>query len=182
MLEWLKTILGDTYTEDIDKKVSAEIGKEFVARTDFNAVNETKKELDKTIRERDAQLEELKKVDAAGLQAKITELQESNNQAKTQYEETLKKTRLDFLLENRLIKEGAVNTKAVKALLEASKITLDGENLVGVDDQLKALKESEKWAFQQQTPGRTQMPQGGNPPAGDSLDDVIKSAVYGSNT
>ena len=104
MLEWLKTILGDTYTEDIDKKVSAEIGKEFVARTDFNAVNETKKELDKTIRERDAQLEELKKVDAAGLQAKITELQESNTQAKTQYEETLKKTRLDFLLENRLIK------------------------------------------------------------------------------
>ena len=27
MLEWLKTILGDQYTEEIDKKVSDEIGK-----------------------------------------------------------------------------------------------------------------------------------------------------------
>ena len=27
MLEWLKEILGDSYTEEIDKKVSAEIGK-----------------------------------------------------------------------------------------------------------------------------------------------------------
>lgn len=26
-LEWLKGILGDKYTEDIDKQVSAEIGK-----------------------------------------------------------------------------------------------------------------------------------------------------------
>ena len=36
MLEWLKTILGDHYTEDIDKQISAEIGKGFVARADFN--------------------------------------------------------------------------------------------------------------------------------------------------
>ena len=30
MLEWLKNILGDSWTEDIDKKISAEIGKFFV--------------------------------------------------------------------------------------------------------------------------------------------------------
>ena len=36
MLDWLKTILGDAYTEEIDKRISAEIGKGFVARTDFN--------------------------------------------------------------------------------------------------------------------------------------------------
>ena len=40
MLEWLKIILGDSYTEEIDKKVSAEIGKGFVSKTDFNAKNE----------------------------------------------------------------------------------------------------------------------------------------------
>ena len=42
-LEWLKTVLGDAYTEDIDKSVSAEIGKGFVARSDYNALNKTKK-------------------------------------------------------------------------------------------------------------------------------------------
>ena len=37
MLEWLKTVLGEAYTDDIEKKVSDEIGKNFVARADFNA-------------------------------------------------------------------------------------------------------------------------------------------------
>ena len=37
MLEWLKTVLGDAYTPEIDTAVSQEIGKGFVARTDFNA-------------------------------------------------------------------------------------------------------------------------------------------------
>lgn len=39
MLEWLKNILGDAYTEEIDKAVSAEIGKAFVAKADFDAKN-----------------------------------------------------------------------------------------------------------------------------------------------
>ena len=39
MLDWLKTILGEAYSEEIDKKVSEEIGKNFVARADFNTLN-----------------------------------------------------------------------------------------------------------------------------------------------
>lgn len=43
--EWLKEILGDSYTEDIDGRVSAEIGKGFVARADFNTKNDEVKTL-----------------------------------------------------------------------------------------------------------------------------------------
>lgn len=35
--DWLKTILGDAYTEDIDKTVATEIGKRFTAKADFEA-------------------------------------------------------------------------------------------------------------------------------------------------
>ena len=45
MLEWLKEILGDSYTEEIDSKVSAEIGKGFVSRADFNTKNDEVKTL-----------------------------------------------------------------------------------------------------------------------------------------
>ena len=38
-LEWLKTILGDMYTPEIDTAVSQEIGKGFVSRTDFNTTS-----------------------------------------------------------------------------------------------------------------------------------------------
>lgn len=167
MLDWLKTILGDHYSDDIDKKVSEEIGKAFVSRTDFNAKNEEAKTLKTQITDRDKQLDELKKVDPAALNAKIAELQAANSTAQTEHEKALSAAKLNFALEARLMKEGAVNTKAVRALLDGSKISLDGENLIGFDDQIKALKETEKWAFGEQQPsGSTGMPHG-TPPAPD---------------
>ena len=91
-LSWLKEILGDHYSDDTDKKVSDEIGKGFVAKADFNTVNEAKKQLegqvktlegqikghDKELADRDKQLEDLKSVDAAGMAKKIAELEETN--------------------------------------------------------------------------------------------------------
>ncbi len=45
MLEFLKEILGDGYTAEIDQKISAEIGKRFVGRDDYNSKNEATKAL-----------------------------------------------------------------------------------------------------------------------------------------
>ena len=42
MLEWLKDILGDGYTEEIDKQVSNEIGKAYAPRADLDSANEAK--------------------------------------------------------------------------------------------------------------------------------------------
>lgn len=187
MLEWLKTILGDKHTDEIDKKVSEQIGKDFVARTDFNAVNETKKTLEGTVKERDKQLEELKKVDPQALKDEVAKLQAANKTQQTEYEASLKQIKIDTALELKLTSAGAVNTKAVRALLDTSKLGLDGENLVGLDDQLKALKETEKWAFSatppagKQAPAKTGAAQGTPPATGDTgtLGDEIQAALYG---
>ena len=42
---------------------------------------------------------------------------------------------------------GAKNPKAVKALLDLEKISLDGENLIGLSDQVKILEESDPYLF-----------------------------------
>lgn len=182
MLDWLKQILGDAYTEETDKKVSEQIGKDFVARQDFNALNEEKKTLNATIKARDAQIVELGKVDAAGLQAKIAELQAANTAAQAEYDTQVKKLRTDTLIEAKLAKEGAVNTKAVRALLNLDKISLDGENLVGLDDQLTALKTTEKWAFTPAAQGKSGQLQGKPAGAGDTktVDSEIFGALFGS--
>lgn len=182
MLDWLKTILGDYYSDDIDKKVSEEIGKAFVSRTDFNAKNEEAKTLKTQITDRDKQLDELKKVDPAALQAKIAELQTANATAQTEHEKALNAAKLGFALDARLIKEGAVSTKAVKALLDSTKISLDGENLIGIDEQLKALKESDPWAFGEQQAGSTGMQHKTPPPSEKTVVDEIKGALYGTQT
>jgi hypothetical protein len=37
--DWLKTILGDSYTEDMDTKIAEEMPKHFVLKADFDAKN-----------------------------------------------------------------------------------------------------------------------------------------------
>ena len=69
--------------------------------------------------------------------------------------------KLDHALDGYLAKAGAVNTKAVKALLDMSKIKLDGDNITGHEEQVTALKESEKWAFQVGAPSRAVGPTSG---------------------
>ena len=60
MLDWLKSILGEQYTDEIDSKISAEIGKNFVSKADFNQVNTAKKNAEEEVKARDKQIDELK--------------------------------------------------------------------------------------------------------------------------
>ncbi len=99
------------------------------------------------ITERDTQLEELKKVDGEGLQARIDELQAANETTKTEYEEKLQQQAFEHKLHNTLKDSGVRNVKAVKALLDTESIKLDGDMLLGLDDQLKELQKNESYLF-----------------------------------
>src|SRR5690625_917770 len=107
---------------------------------------------------RDEQLEELKKVDAEGLQAKIDEMQQANEQTKTEYEHKLQQQAFEHRLETTLKDAGVRNVKAVKALVDTENIKLDGEKLLGLDDQLKGLQESDPYLFAQNEDQEEQKP------------------------
>lgn len=69
----------------------------------------------------------------------------------TKYNDDLGKLKLEHALETALLAGKAKNTKAVKALLEIDKIKLDGDKLLGLDDQLEKLKKDNDYLFQQET-------------------------------
>lgn len=142
MLEWLKTILGDAYTEEIDKKVSEEIGKSFVARADFNTLNTEKKALADTVKDRDKQLETLK-ASTGGIEAlktQIATLQTENATAAQAHEDEIKRLKIDTAVELALSAAKAKNVKAVKALLDLDKAELAEDGTVkGLADQIKKL-------------------------------------------
>lgn len=120
--------------------------------------------------DRDTQLEELKKVDAEGLQAKIDELQQANETTKTEYEQKLQQQAFEHKLESALSGAKVKNTKALKALLDMDTIKLDGDVLKGLDSQLDSLKESDPYLFEAE--GNTNSPQivaGGNPNGGGNI-------------
>ena len=150
MLEWLKTILGDAWTEEIDKKVSDEIGKGFVARADFNTLNTEKKALADTVKDRDKQLETLKAAtgDTEALKQQIATLQADNATAAKAHEAEIKRLKVDTAVDLALAAAKAKNAKAVKALLELDNAELAEDGTVkGLSDQIKKLVESPESAF-----------------------------------
>lgn len=150
MLDWLKTILGDAYTEEIDKRVSEEIGKAFVARADFNALNQEKKSLDGVLKERDKQLETLKTStgDVDALKKQIAVLQAANKTVTETHAAEIKQLKIDTAVELALSAAKAKNAKAVKALLDLEKAELAEDGTVkGLAEQVKALSEAADSSF-----------------------------------
>ncbi len=152
MLEWLKNILGDNYTEDIDKKVSAEIGKGFVSKADFNELNGVKKKLEGDVKAYEKDLNDLKNSngDISTLKATIEQLQKDKKSDKEAYEKELATIRLNNAVETALTAAGAKNNTAAKALLadfvKDAKAEEDG-TVKGLAEQIKSLASADATAF-----------------------------------
>lgn len=145
MLDWLKDILGEVYTDEIDEKVSKEIGKGFVSKADFNAKVKKIGENEKTINEQTKELDNLRQtnVDAAAYQKQIDDLN-------TEHAAEINQLKLGFAVEMALKDAGAKNPATVKPLLETflkdAKFAEDG-TVEGLADQIKNLTEDESTSF-----------------------------------
>lgn len=153
-MDWLKEVLTKAGIEEakidgVVEAVSKELPKHFIPKDKYNEVAEAKKKLEADLQERDKQLEELKT--AAGtneeLKQQIEKLQAENKKASEEWQTKLAQMQLDFALERALTAAKARNPKAVKALLDMDKVKLDGEQLLGLDDQLKAIQQSDPYLF-----------------------------------
>ena len=153
-MDWLKEILKKAGIEEgkldsVIADINKELPKHFIPKDKYNEVAEAKKKLEADLQARDAQLEQLKQ--AAGnseeLKAQIEQLQAENKKAAEEWQAKFAQMQLDFALEKALTAAKAKNAKAVKALLDMEKVKLDGEQLLGLDDQLKAIKESDPYLF-----------------------------------
>jgi len=146
--------------EAIDKIMELH-GKD-IESTKAKTEEKIKTEFEKQISERDKQLEELKKVDVASYEKKIKEIQEENLKSKTDFENQLKQTKIDLSIENALIKAGAKDAQVFKSMVDTTKIIVDNDKIIGLDEQLESIKKDYAWGFgteqeilttgQQQTP------------------------------
>ena len=133
-------------TDEQVKKVMAGLDGDFVTKTRFNEVNEENKTLKQSVSDRDKQLNDLKKSsgDNAELKAQIEELQKKNTEQAKAHAAEMAQLKLDNAVDTALTAAGAKNSKAVKALLDMSKVKLgeDGK-LSGWDEQISAVQKSD---------------------------------------
>lgn len=128
--------------------------KGYIPQSRFNEVNEAKKNAEALVAERDKQLAELKQSagDNDSLKQQIEKLQLDNTKAQEHYEATMKQLKVDGAVEVALASKGALSVKAAKALLDMSKITIEGEEIKGVTEQIEQLVKEQSFLFKKTTP------------------------------
>ena len=145
LLEW-------GLTEEQANKVMEGLNGSFVTKSRFNEVNTELTNAKNTIKERDAQLETLKKStgDTKALQDQITQLQTDNANQKKAHEAELKALKIGNAVDMALTGAKAKNNTAVKALLVdfigKAELAEDG-TVKGLDDEVKKLVEGKDTAF-----------------------------------
>lgn len=102
------------------------------------------------VKERDKQLEDLKKSagDNEELQKQIEQLQTDNATAKANHESEMNQLKVEYAVEKALTGANAKNIKAVKALLDLDDAKLDKDgNVKGLQDQIDKLVSGEDTKF-----------------------------------
>lgn len=152
-MEWLKELLknaGVENVDDLENKISKELPKYFKPAKEFNDINEKlklaegeKKTLENDKKKIEDEYDNFKKgsISQADYEAKKKEI-ETNSKAE------IEKVRLESKIDLAINNAKAKNVKSVKANLDLEKIKLDGDKLLGFDDQIEALKKSDAYLFE----------------------------------
>lgn len=133
------------------------------------------------IKDRDQQLEDLgnKAKGHDELTKEIDDLKQANKDAKADYDQKLHQISFDNTLEKSLAASKVKNPATVKALLNLDDIKLDGEKLLGLDDQLKSIKESDSYLFESdQSPKNPTIVNPGNPGGGSNTTKTVDKMSY----
>lgn len=152
-MEWLKELLknaGVENVDDLEAKIAKELPKYFKPAKEFNEINEElklvkgeKKTLEEDKKKIEGEYENFKKgsISQEDYEAKKKEI-ETNSKAE------IEKVKLESKIDLAINNAKAKNVKSVKANLDLEKIKLDGEKLLGFDDQIEALKKSDAYLFE----------------------------------
>ncbi|AGR47452.1 minor structural protein [Brevibacillus phage Abouo] len=130
--------------------------KGYVPKHRFDEVNEAKKQLETDLKDRDKQLTDLKKSvgDNEDLKKQIEILQSDNKAKDEQYQTKIKDMQVSTAIKLALAGE-AHDPDLIAGLLDKSKIEIneDGTLKGGLDDQVKALRESKAFLFVEKQEG-----------------------------
>lgn len=123
----------DAILEDNGKDVEKHKAKNINLESQLKSANET--------------LEKFKDVDIDGLKGEVQKYKDAAAKAEADSKAEIEKLQFGYILDGAIKASGAKNSKAVKALLDNEGLKLNGESIVGLDEQLKSIKEENGYLF-----------------------------------
>lgn len=155
-MEWLRKLLesadvvdGKLDIEGLMKSINSEFPKNAVPKNTYNEVSEAKKQLETDLKDRDTQLENLKKSvgDNETLKNQITSLQNENKTKDNEYQQKIKDLTINSAIKLEL--SGKVHDiDLVSGLVDKSKVILaDDGTSTGLKEQIEALQNEKSFLF-----------------------------------
>ena len=182
MLEFLKEILGDGYTAEIDQKISAEIGKRFVGRDDYNSKNEATKALKAQLDEATKTIQEMQEQgkDIEAVRKSAQEWEEKYKAAQKEAEQKVAEVQFQSILDRAIGRARGRNTKAIAALLDMEELKSSKNQEHDVEAALSALKEENGYLFEEEeTPPSIATGTGSVQANGGNADEAALRAAFG---
>lgn len=157
--------------EDIADQILAIHGKDIEKHKTANTTAQAEIDALKTqLTEASAAIEGFKKLDVDGIKAAADEWKTKAEQAEAARVAEVNRLKFDHALDGALTGAKAKSAKAVKALLNMDDLKLsDDGKIIGLDDQLKTVKEQNDYLFESDTPTPTIVTGGNNPTVTDSF-------------
>ncbi|AWB31531.1 phage scaffolding protein [Clostridium botulinum] len=182
----LKELLGEELYNQViqkvgDNRIDIVSNGNWIPKDKFDALDEQLKNANTTITD-------LKKSnkDNEELQTKVI-----NYETKVKdYEKKIQDMQFNYALEGALKGANVRNTKAVKALLNLEGVKLDGENVLGLSEQIEALKKSDSYLFAEEQKPKfsgveptdgSKTPQGYNPWKKESFNLTDQGKIFKEN-
>lgn len=154
-MEWLKELLLKAEVEEgvVDSILKEAEEVKMIPKHRFDEVNNAKKQLEDDLKARDVQLEEIsnKATGNDDLKQQIEELQTLNKKTAEEYEKQLEATKFGYALNTALKDNKVRNVTAVEALLDIDAIKLDNDKIIGLEEQITKLKETDSYLFESET-------------------------------
>ena len=80
-MEWVKNILGDVYTEEMEQKIAEEIGRGYVSRADFEAKDTEATTLKEQLKEANKTISRFESLDVEALRQEVEDWKQKAQQA-----------------------------------------------------------------------------------------------------
>lgn len=134
--------------QEVISKIMAENGKDIEKYKAENDTLKAESEQQKTqLTEANKQIESFKGMDVDGIKKAADEWKTKFETAQTEAQKQIDALKLDSALDKALLTAKAKNPKLAKAALNMELIKLDGDNVLGLNEQLEKLKESDGYLF-----------------------------------
>lgn len=162
-MDFLKEVFGEkalTYAEleallkanDKIKLANLASG-DYVSKGKFTELETDRNGLKTQLEEANKAIEGFKGLDVDGIKKAADEWKAKAEQAEMDKKKELDGLRFEFAISSALTAKKARNVKAVKALLDVGGLVLNGDKIVGLDEQLENIKKEDAFLFDDEEDG-----------------------------